>query len=93
LTNHNRNARTIRVAIAILSYLNDNPTAKDTAQGIAKWWVSERIEDVERALQLLSAEGVIKKQKNIYHLSTIGLTKEKIASIHTSFQSKSKLDS
>jgi hypothetical protein len=57
-----------QVAIQILSYLRKNPDAKDTAAGIAQWWVHEDVRVVEKALHLLVAEGVIDKKKSIYQL-------------------------
>ena len=58
-----------RVAVAILSYLREHPEAKDSVQGIAKWWVGEKQEIVEQALALLMKVGVIKKQKHLYGLA------------------------
>jgi len=58
-----------RVAIAILHYLRDHPAAKDSARGIAKWWVSEERDVVEKALMLLVKEGVIEKPRHFYQLS------------------------
>jgi DNA-binding transcriptional ArsR family regulator len=49
-------------ARAILRYLVKHPEAKDTAEGIAQWWVegerSERV-NVERAVSWLLSQGVI----------------------------------
>jgi len=60
----NHNAR--RVAIAILHYLREHPTAKDSAAGIAKWWVGEERELVEKALAFLVKAGVLEKRRHIY---------------------------
>ena len=43
----------ISVAQSIIEYLKNNPDAKDTMDGIAKWWVSKDIVLVERALEYL----------------------------------------
>jgi hypothetical protein len=43
-----------QVALMILDYINENPNAKDTAEGIAQWWVHQPRELVERALELLT---------------------------------------
>ncbi len=43
----------IAVAHSIIEYLKDYPDAKDTAEGIAKWWVQEDTAIVERALEYL----------------------------------------
>lgn len=58
-----------RVAIAILSYLQDHPQAKDSAKGIAEWWVGEEKALVEKALVLLKNEGIIVKRRHLYQLA------------------------
>lgn len=58
-----------RVAIAILHYLRDHPLAKDSVKGIARWWVSEERELVEKAVALLVKEGVMEKQRHVYQLT------------------------
>ncbi len=63
----NHNVR--RVAIAILSYLGDHPLAKDSVRGIAKWWVGEELNVVEKALALLVKEGMIEKKRHLYQLT------------------------
>jgi hypothetical protein len=63
-----KDTKTQQIAIQILSYLRKNPEAKDTAEGIAQWWVHEDIRVVEKALHLLVAEGVIEKKANTYQL-------------------------
>lgn len=55
--------------MAILHYLRDHPTAKDSAAGIAKWWVGVEQEAVEQALAILVEEGVVKKRRHIYQLA------------------------
>ena len=55
--------------MAILHYLRDHPTAKDSAAGIAKWWVGEAPELVEKALALLVKEGVIEKKRQLYQIA------------------------
>lgn len=58
-----------RTAIAILNYLCDHPRAKDTAQGIAKFWLGESEEVVTDALALLIAEHAIEKRGQVYQLT------------------------
>jgi hypothetical protein len=52
------------IAREILRYLEKYPEAKDTVDGIARWWLrreeSERLRrDVERAVSLLLSQGLI----------------------------------
>jgi len=58
-----------RVAIAVLNYLRDHPQAKDSAKGIAEWWVGEEKKIVEKALALLKQEGIIAKRRHLYQLA------------------------
>lgn len=56
------------LAGAILRYLLDHPGAKATADGVARWWLSEErgappLGDVERAIALLVAKGAIVETK------------------------------
>jgi hypothetical protein len=53
-----------RLARAILRYLLDHPGAKATADGVARWWLSEErgaspLGDVECALALLASKGAL----------------------------------
>lgn len=48
-----------RVAVLILKYLDQQPNAKDTACGIAEWWVHQPLDLVEHALVLLSTLGFV----------------------------------
>jgi hypothetical protein len=50
------------LARRILAYLDENPDANDTCEGIAEWWllereIRERQAQVEQALAELVAEG------------------------------------
>ncbi len=66
---HTDRRRTVsQVAVEILSYLHAHPDAKDSARGIAQWWVSEDIGLVEEALQLLVEEKAVVKRGDIYSL-------------------------
>ena len=53
-----------KVAMSILAYLNDNPEAQDSLEGILRWWLLDRmIEEqmvlVESALASLVAAGLV----------------------------------
>jgi len=60
-----------QVAINILNYLRDHPQAKDTAEGIARWWVHEDAQAVKDALSLLQKEEVVEKTGQLYQLKQI----------------------
>jgi hypothetical protein len=50
----------------VLAYLDDHPTAMDTIDGIAEWWVLRQQIDIEvrrvsRVLTLLVTEGVLEE--------------------------------
>ena len=66
--------------MAILHHLRDHPTAKDSAAGIAKWWVGEERDTVEKALARLVEAGVMEKRRHVYQLvppAAAGRTKRK----------------
>jgi Fe2+ or Zn2+ uptake regulation protein len=60
-------AEIARLHDAILHYLQSNPNAADTLDGIMNWWLSEQgyeqvsAESVYQALERLIAERVVKK--------------------------------
>lgn len=52
------------LARLMLRYLTQHPTAKDTADGIATWWlrqqrIEQSVEAVHRALDLLVGRGLV----------------------------------
>ena len=65
-SDHHRNVS--QVALAILNYLQAHPDAKDSAKGIAQWWVSEDEGLVEEALSLLVKEKAIGRRGEVYSL-------------------------
>jgi hypothetical protein len=57
-----------RTAQRILNYLGERPSAGDTLQGIATWWMiyqqlNETVLEVKRTLQHLAQSGQIMEQK------------------------------
>jgi hypothetical protein len=53
-----------QIAHAILRYLDANPDAEDTIEGIAQWWVRKdwvqrKVDEVEHAIRLLKGRGFI----------------------------------
>ncbi|RMH76994.1 MAG: hypothetical protein D6681_21210 [Calditrichaeota bacterium] len=58
-----------RVALAIINYLREYPSARDTAEGIARWWVGEDEALVRQALETLVEAGVMEKRGEQYQLA------------------------
>lgn len=55
-----------QVRSLVIGYLNDHPTAMDTLDGIAAWWIRRQQIDIEvrriaRVLDTLVAEGVLER--------------------------------
>jgi len=64
------NEEKVRTAYEILEYLNDNPNAQDTLEGIVEWWLVERTVKqqtlaVEEALSMLAAERLVLARKGL----------------------------
>lgn len=54
----------LKVAQEILSYLIKHPDAKDTVEGILKWWLpEEREEFAQSALDFLVSKGWVTKKE------------------------------
>ncbi len=53
-----------RIALDIVSYLTQKPSAKDTFEGIAEWWllkqeINKAVDIVDQALALLESKGFV----------------------------------
>jgi hypothetical protein len=64
VTQEDRTARAREIARAVLRHLETHPEAKDTLEGIARWWLererSERlVDEVERAVTLLLSTDLV----------------------------------
>jgi hypothetical protein len=57
-----------QVVQAILKYLEDNPSAHDTASGIAQWWVRGDKKTIVKALELLVVADALEVNDGIYRL-------------------------
>jgi hypothetical protein len=72
----------------ILQYLIDHPDAKDTSEGIQKWWLPEGHSDrsrdeVQSALNLLSSKGWVTKRGRIPSKEIYGINKDCISEIRS----------
>ncbi len=53
-----------RIALDIVAYLTQKPSAKDTFEGIAEWWllkqeINKAVDNVDQALALLESKGFV----------------------------------
>lgn len=46
-------------AIKILKYLQQNPSAMDTATAVARWWVQRDLKEVQAALSFLVKRNIV----------------------------------
>jgi len=63
-------ALTKEVASEIMLYLEAHPTASDTPDGIANWWIHRQryllgLEKVKEALKYLEEKGLVSRQLNL----------------------------
>lgn len=61
---------TKEVASEIMQYLNVHPTASDTSNGIACWWIHRQrylqgMDKVKDALDYLEAKGLVRRRLNL----------------------------
>ncbi len=70
------------MALRILKYLAENPDAKDSLEGIGRWWLlRQRIEEelscVQEALNLLEKRGlIIRKNASSTNMEFFQINKE-----------------
>lgn len=69
----------------ILEYLIRHPDAKDTVEGILKWWLDSDAEwekdEVQQALDLLSARGWLTRRETTPAQAVYGVNKDQIETI------------
>lgn len=53
-----------QLAFKILDYLRRNPAAKDSVEGIARWWVRDDPVEVRRVLEKLAELNLVGKRSN-----------------------------
>ena len=71
-----------KLASRVLSYLEKNPEAGDTLEGIATWWLEQQrinqvVEEVAEALEYLIQKGIVRIHKTrsgatIYKIQNTG---------------------
>jgi hypothetical protein len=75
-----------QVMRGILQYLVEHPDAKDTPEGIYKWWLPKghsdwRKAEVQRALDLLTSKGWLTKRGTVPSKEIYGINKDKLGEI------------
>ncbi len=55
-----------KLALKILAYFRNHPEAKDSVQGIAKWWVQDNPYEVRQVLEKLVGLDLVGKRSNPY---------------------------
>jgi hypothetical protein len=83
-----------KVIRGILHYCVRYPDAKDTPEGILKWWLAEGRgewgkEDIQKALDMLTSKGWLLKRKTRQSEEIYGLNKEHLQEI-TDFMMQAK---
>jgi Fe2+ or Zn2+ uptake regulation protein len=74
----------------ILQYLVKHPDAKDTAEGVLKWWLADGHRwgrrDVQKALDLLTAKGWLTKRGTVPSKEFYGIKKNRLQEIRSFLQ-------
>ena len=70
----------------ILQYLVDHPDAKDTPEGIHRWWLPERHsnwgrDDVQAALVLLTSKRWLMKRRTVPSKEFYGINRDRLEAI------------
>ena len=85
-THADDNQRHEKLTRAILAYCVEHPDAKDTVDGILRWWFPDgaarwRVDEVKSALETLTARGWLTSRKLQQFDEIYGVSKEKITEI------------
>jgi hypothetical protein len=80
-----------KVIRGILQYLVEHPDAKDTAEGIYKWWLSKGRsqwgrDEVQEALDLLTTKRWLTRRGTIRSKEIYGINKERLQEIKNYLQ-------
>jgi Fe2+ or Zn2+ uptake regulation protein len=75
---------------AILQYLLEHPDAKDTIEGILKWWLLDgrgwKRGKVQRALNLLASKEWLTKRETVPSKEIYGINKDRLQEIRSFLQ-------
>lgn len=88
-------ATTASITLMVLQHLMSNPGAKDTLEGIRKWWIATRrqeprIDELQGVLDALMDKGWIVRFKPIGSKHVYGLNKERKQEIQKDLQASNR---
>ncbi len=77
-----------QIAVEILSYLDENPEAQDTLDGVIQWWLLERkikyqITLVKEALSELVKDGLVVEKESLDSQTRYQVNRQKREEIRT----------
>jgi Fe2+ or Zn2+ uptake regulation protein len=80
---NSRLSRIEKLSRRVLDYLQKNPQASDTLEGISAWWLEQQqieqlVEDVADALELLVKKGIVSACKRPGGFTTYKIKNEKL---------------
>ena len=86
MSDKDRSESAEQVIRGILQYLVEHPEAKDTCEGILKWWRPKVIsewgkDDVQKALDFLTSKGWLTERKTTRLKKIYGVNKDQLKEI------------
>ena len=84
-------ASTASITLMVLQYLMSNPRAKDTLEGIRKWWIATRrqeprVDELQTVLDELMQKGWVVRFKPRGSKYVYGLNKDRLQEIQEVFR-------
>jgi hypothetical protein len=90
LSDDNQSEGNGQVVREILQYLVENPDAKDTTEGILKWWLGNgrmwRKDEVQKAVDFMTSKGWLTKRKTSPKRDVYGINKDRLQEIRSFLQ-------
>jgi hypothetical protein len=82
---------TASITLMVLQYLMSNPGAKDTLEGIRKWWIATRkqeprSDELQAVLEELMQKGWVVRFKPIGSKYVYGLNKDRLQELQKALQ-------